>query len=115
MRIVSGTASGALRLGRYTTELSREARRRLKWMDYYEGNGRTARLPCGHFDISPQAFYRWRRRYKPHDLATLEERSRRPHRTRRPTWSRGLALAVQELRGRFPRWGREKVGGALRA
>src|SRR3989304_2790046 len=42
MRIVSGTASGALRLGRYTTELSREARRRLKWMDHYGGHGPTS-------------------------------------------------------------------------
>ena len=114
MRIVSGTASGALRLGHYTTELSREARRRLKWMDYYEGNGRNARLTCRHFDISPQAFYRWRRRYKPHDLATLEERSRRPHRTRRPTWSRELALAVYQLREQFPRWGKDKLAVLLR-
>jgi len=114
MRIVSGTASGALRLGRYTRELSREARRRLKWMDYYEENRRNARLTCRHFDISPQTFYRWWRRYNPHNLATLEERSRRPHRTRQPTWSNDLALAVQELRERFPVWGKDKLAPLLR-
>ena len=115
MRIVSGTARGALRLGRYQWELSREAKRRLKWMDYYEANGRNARLTCRHFDISPQTFYRWRRRYNPRDLTTLEERSRRPQRTRRPTWSNDLALAVQTLRERYPRWGKDKLAPLLRA
>jgi putative transposase len=114
MRIVSGTASGALRLGRYQRGLSREARRRLKWMDYYEQNGRNGRLTCRHFDISPQTFYRWLRRYNPGDLATLEGRSRRPRRTRRPTWSRELALAVQRLREQFPRWGKDKLAAILR-
>lgn len=114
MRVISGTASGALRLGRYSKELSREARRRLKWMDYYEENGGNARLTCRHFDISPQTFYRWFRRYNPHDLSRLEERSRRPRRTRRPTWSNELALAVQRMRERYPRWGKDKLAPLLR-
>ena len=83
-------------------------------MDYYEANGRNARLTCRHFDISPQTFYRWRRRYKPRDLATLEERSRRPRQTRRPTWSNELATAVQQLRERYPRWGKDKLAPLLR-
>src|SRR3972149_3403119 len=98
MRIVSGTAPGALRLARFGRELSANARRRLKWMEYYESHGRNARLICRHFDISPQTFYRWLRRYNPRDLATLEEQSRRPHQTRRPTWSPNLVLAVLALR-----------------
>ena len=114
MQIVSSTAPGALRLADLGRELSPNARRRLKWMDYYESHGRNARLICRHFDISPQTFYRWWRRYNPHDLATLEERSRRPHRTRQPTWSNELALAVQELRERFPVWGKDKLAPLLR-
>jgi len=114
MRIISGTARGALRLRRYQRELSREAKRRLKWMDYYEANERNARLTCRHFDISPQTFYRWLRRYRPGDLATLEEHSRRPHQTRRPTWSSELAVAVQRLREQFPRWGKDKLAPLLR-
>src|SRR4030042_6729259 len=82
-------------------------------MDYYHGHGRNARLACRHFDISPQTFHRWLRRYNPRDLATLEERSRRPRRTRRPTWSNDLALAVQELRERYP-WGKDKLAVLVR-
>lgn len=114
MRIISGTAKGALRLARYRREISREANRRLKWMDYYEANGRNGRLTCRHFDISPQTFYRWLKRYRPGDLSSLEERSRRPHQTRRPTWSNELAAAVQKLREQYPRWGKDKLAPLLR-
>ncbi len=114
MHIVSGTASGALRLASLGRELSPNARRRLKWMDYYQSHGHNARLTCRHFDISPQTFYRWLGRYNPRDLATLEERSRRPHRTRRPTWSPELAQAVQQMREQFPRWGKDKLAPLLR-
>ena len=114
MHIVSGTASGALGLASLGRELSPNARRRLKWMDYYQSHGHNARLTCRHFDISPQTFYRWLRRYNPRELATLEERSRRPQRRRRPTWSPELAQAVQQMREQFPRWGKDKLAPLLR-
>ena len=59
-------------------EMPKEARQRLKWMDYYlEGKG-NARLTCRHFDMSPQTFYRWKRRYDSVDLKNLESRSHHP-------------------------------------
>jgi putative transposase len=90
-------------------ELSAAARRRLKWMDYYLQHGRNARRTCRHFDISPQTFYRWWRRYQPRDLTTLEAHSRRPRRRRQPTWSPALAAAVRALRQQYPRWGKDKL------
>src|SRR3990170_1192520 len=103
MRIVTGTLPGSLRLTGLGRELSPNARRRLKWMDYYQSHGHNARLTCRHFDISPQTFYRWRRRYDPRNLGTLEDRCRRPHRRRQPTWSPEVVEAVRELRERKPR------------
>jgi putative transposase len=109
MRIISGTAPGVLRLAGRGWELSAQARRRLKWMDYYERHGHNGRLTCRHFDISPQTFYRWRRRYDHLNLRTLEDRSRRPCRRRQPTWSTELAQAVLRLRKEYPRWGKDKL------
>ena len=114
MRIISGAAPRALRLAGRGQELSAQVRRRLKWMDYYEGHGHNARLTCRHFDISPQTFYRWRRRYDPGNLRTLEDCSRRPHRRRQPTWSPELAQAVLSLREQYPRWGKDKLAVLLR-
>jgi transposase InsO family protein len=83
-------------------------------MDYYEAHGRNAALTCRYFGISRQTFYRWRRRYHPRRLQSLEERPRRPRRVRQPTWSPELAQAVQELRETYPRWGKDKLAPLLR-
>lgn len=44
----------------------------------------------------------------------LEDKSRRPKRLRRPTWSVELAQAVLRLRGKYPRWGKDKLVVLLR-
>lgn len=51
--------------------ISREAARRLRWMDYYSGCG-NARQTCRYFGISAQTFYRWVNRYDCSDLTRLE-------------------------------------------
>jgi len=109
MKIISGTVPGAYRLGRFQVELSKEAVRRLKWFDYYNSHGHNARLTCRHFDISPQTFYRWKRRYDPKHLKSLESRSCRPKRVRQPNYSVELVMAVQKLREEYPRWGKDKL------
>ena len=113
MYIKSRTVRGAFRLAE-TPELSKQARQRLKWMDYYREHHGNARLTCRHFDISPQTFYRWKRRYNPQDLRSLEDRLHRPRRLRQPTWSPELAQAVLSIRERYPRWGKDKLVVLLR-
>jgi len=63
--------------------ISREAKKRLNWFVHYRKT-RNARLTCRHFGISPQTFYRWKKRFNPYDLSTLESRSSRPLRRRKP-------------------------------
>lgn len=100
-------------LARGAPELSRIARLRLQWMDYYRTH-RNAALTARHFGISRQSFYRWRRRFDPDRLSTLEDRSHRPHRRRQPTWSAELAERVLRLREHYPRWGKDKLAVLLR-
>lgn len=104
----------ASRLAGVGVELSREARRRLKWMDHYERTGRNGGLTARHFDIPRKTFWKWRKRYDPKDLTTLEDRSRRPRRVRRREWPWQLVEAVRELRERYPRWGKDKLAPLLR-
>lgn len=89
--------------------LSKQARQRLKWFDYYNSHGHNARLTCRYFGISPQTFYRWKHRYDPHHLESLEYRSHRPKHLRQPTASAELIMAVQQLREVYPRWGKDKL------
>ena len=108
MRIIRATAPGVLRLAQIP-ELSKQARQRLKWFDYYNSHGHNARLTCRYFGISPQTFYRWKRRYNPINLKSLEDRPRRPKHLRKPTWGPELAQAVLRLREQYPRWGKDKL------
>ena len=114
MHIIQGTVPYARRLAAVGPELSRAARQRLKWMDHYRAQGENAALTCRYFGISRQTFYRWKRRYNPRDLTSLEARSHCPRRRRRPTWSPALAHAVRQLRERYPRWGKDKLAVLLR-
>jgi transposase InsO family protein len=83
-------------------------------LQWYEDHGRNARLTCRHFGVSPDTFYRWLRRYRTGGVRALEDRSRRPRRVRRPSWSRELTLAVLQLREAHPRWGKAKLAVLLR-
>jgi len=104
---------GSRRLARLT-DLSKDAGRRLKWFDYYYSHGENARLTCRHFDISPQTFYRWKKRYSGKHLETLENRSHRPRRVRQPEYSPELVEVVRALREQYPRWGKDKLVVLLR-
>src|SRR5438552_868528 len=98
-------------LRQVAAQLSREARRRLHWMDFYEHHGRNARLTCRHFGISPDVFYRWRRRFDPRRLASLNDdpRTRRPHRVRPPQTPPAVVERIRALREEYPRWGKAKL------
>jgi len=113
MQIKHGKPPRSARLKTIGVELSREARVRLAWMDFYR-QGQNVALTCRHFGISRQTFYRWRRRYDPLDLRSLEARSHCPRRRRRPTWSFLLEEKVLTLRWQFPRWGKDKLVVLLR-
>jgi putative transposase len=99
-----------------SAQLSREARRRLQWMDFYEHHARNARLPCRHFGISSATFYRWWHRYDPRRLASLEDdrRTRRPQHVRQPQTAPALVTRIRALREQYPRWGKLKLAVLLR-
>ena len=109
MGVYGAILPGAARLARLPVGLSKQARQRLSVMDWHEAHGRNARLTCRHFGISPDTFYRWKRRFNPHNLRSLEDRPSRPRRRRQPTWSPELGEAVLRLREEYPRWGKDKL------
>lgn len=113
MQVKHGKPPRSARLKTTGVELSREARARLSWMDFYRETENAA-LTCRHFGISRQTFYRWHRRYDPMDLSRLESRSHRPRQCRRPSWSFLLEEKVLGLRLQFPRWGKDKLAVLLR-
>lgn len=105
---ISHILPGATALARIPT-LSKEAKKRLAWFDWYHTNGKNVTLTCRHFGISRQCFYEWKKRYNPHDLTTLEEKSRTPKKTRSWEVSRLEESRIKALRKAHIRWGKMKL------
>src|SRR3990170_4780771 len=95
-------------------ELSKEARHRLKIMEWCAAHGGNASLTCRHFGISRDTLYRWLRRFERYGPGGLENGSHRPRHVRTPTWTKGLENAVLELRQLTPGWGKDKLVVLLR-
>lgn len=117
MNISGSVIPGGTRLVQLVgRSLSRPARQRLEWLRFYEAHGRNARLTCRHFGISPDVFYRWRRRYDPRRPVSLEDdlRTRRPRRVRQPQTPVAVIERIRFLREQYPRWGKDKLTVLLR-
>ena len=80
--------------------LSREALKRLSWLDWYLSHGRNAELTCRHFGISKSLFYRWKNRFNPKNLQSLEfdTKSRRPKKVRETMLSFLAKKRIYEIR-----------------
>lgn len=82
--------------------LSREAKTRVKWFDYYRKTNNISKT-CRHFGISRKTFHKWKKVYNPNNLFSLEDKSRAPHNKRQPEItgtqeSRVIYLRKQHLR-----------------
>jgi transposase InsO family protein len=95
-------------------ELSRAARARLAMVDWHCAHGGNVARTARHFGFSRPTIYRWLVRYDRSRLETLEDRSSRPLRRRRPSWSVAQVEAVRSLRETYPRWGKDKLVVLLR-
>lgn len=92
-----------------TISLSKAAKQRLKWVDYYEAHGKNARLTCRYFGIHHKTFYRYYSRFKLQGLIGLESKSQRPNQVRTPTTPKPVIDAVKVLRKANPEYSKYKL------
>ena len=118
-RLVSGVSVSVgyqlpywLKSATRVSDLSREARVRLKVLEF--GENHPVAVTCRHFGISRATYYRWKQRYDPKRLNSLENRSKRPKNVRKPSWTLELIEKIQDLRGKYPAWGKAKLIVLLR-
>ena len=95
------------KLGR-KTDISPEAKKRLKWMDYYR-KIKNVKLTCRYFGIAPKTFYKWKKRFDPHDLTSLEDRDRAPKNMRKSEITPEQESRIISLRKEFIRLGKLKL------
>ena len=66
----------------YIEKLSPKARIKYKAINLYSSGDYSLEQICEIFEINRSTFYRWRKKYKPKRVQSLEDRSRRPHKIR---------------------------------
>jgi transposase-like protein len=95
-------------------ELSVGAVQRLKWFAYALEHDENISLTCRHFGIARSTFLRWAERFDAHDIATLEEQSRRPHTVRTPDTDARVIDLVRALRTQHTNMSKETITQILR-
>ena len=80
--------------------LSKQALKRLEWMDWYFSHGKNARATCRHFGISPDTFYLWKRKFNPYNLTSLEFNTKlcTPHKLREMTTPYWILKKIYDIR-----------------
>lgn len=63
---------------------------------------------CRRFDISRPTGYKWLRRYQKGNLETLQDKSRRPHKSHNKT-TKQIETLILNLRAKHPSWGGRKL------
>lgn len=81
-------------------KLSKDALRRLLWIDWYFSHGKNAEGTCRHFGVSKSVFYRWLKRFNKYNLQSLEfnTKLRRPHRLREMTTPSSTLKLIYDIR-----------------
>ena len=95
-------------------DLSRDARQRLRMLDWHRAHGGNVSRTARHFGYSRPTVYRWLARFDRSRLETLEDRSSAPRRRRRASWTVEQLRAVRTVRETYPRWGKDKLVVLLR-
>lgn len=98
------------------SSLSKEALRRLSWIDWYTTHGKNISLTCRYFGISRDTFYRWLKRFNPGNLKTLEfdTSTRRPGSIRTMTTRQWIQDEIYKIRLLDPEKSKYEIQAELR-
>ena len=88
--------------------LSKGAKQRLKWMDYYHQSGNASKT-CRHFDIPRKTFYKWRKRFDPDNLYSLEDHDRAPINKRKREITPIQEQRIIDLRKKYIKYSKIKI------
>ena len=101
--------AGSIRL----PKLSKQAKQRVKWFDYYRQCGNAAKT-CRYFGISRKTFHKWKKRYSRYYLPTLENKSHKPHRFRPSKVPVEQVILLKRMRTKYPYYSKYKLAVILK-
>lgn len=98
----------------YPKKLSREAKLRLKVLEYYyQKSNRNVTLTARYFGVSRNFVYKWVKRCRRWDLSSLENRSTRPKHIRTAQYDAEVVGIIRKIRKEYPTYSAVKVSVLL--
>ncbi len=94
-------------------ELSEGAVQRLRWFSFALEHDDNVSLTCRHFGIARSTYLRWSSRFNAHDIASLEEESRRPKHVRAPETAPHVVALIRQIREKQPLLGKDVIAAIL--
>jgi putative transposase len=110
----TGTLVPGLGSIRTTVTLSKEAKLRLAWVDYYQAHGGNAALTCRHYGIARSCFHKWLKRFNKQGVVGLETASTRPRHVRQSHVPWEVIDTVKALRKANPEFSKYKLAVILK-
>lgn len=90
--------------------LSSSAKQRLEWMIFYYTVGKKkARATALYFGVSPKTFHKWKKRFNPKIIQSLEEKSKAPLKRRVWEVTKEQETRVKTLREKHLKYGKKKL------
>ena len=90
--------------------ISAKARGRLEWLIFYHTVGKkNAAFTSSYFGISRKTFHKWLKRFNPHLIQSLEEKSRAPHKKRQWEVTLRQEARIIKLREKHLKYGKKKL------
>ena len=103
-------ARSALRAG----NLSEQAKKRLKILDWHQRHDKNLSLTSRRFGIQRLTLRTWIRKIKQGGPIRLNDQSHRPKRLRQPTTSWEIIMKAVALRRQYPAWSKYKIAVLLK-
>lgn len=103
-----------LRQVKDTVTLSKSAKLRLAWFDYYRAHGKNAALTCRHYGLAKSCFFKWKKRYDRLGLRGLCDQPKRPKTVRAPLTPKPVVDAIRSLRKANPEFSKYKLSVILK-
>lgn len=94
------------------TVLTEDAQERLKKLEKIAlllNDGCQEEVACEAVDVPRSTYFRWKKLLREYGPEGLESESTRPHKVRKPTWTKEIEQRVYHIRKQHPLWGKQKI------
>lgn len=116
MTIYGSVLPGALRLANWAarTDLSPNAKRKLKVVDWLRSHKGNVSLTSRHFGFTRETIIGWRDSFNRFGMLSLNDKSRKPKHIRRSVTDWKIVDEIIKIRKQYPTWSKYKIKAILK-